>query len=359
MREKVLFLFIMFTLVLGSSVDAHSGRTDSNGGHNCSEKSKVKGLCTGYHYHNGGSSSGGSSTGGSSTKASSSGGSTQTVPAAKPAGPSQEQIAQQEKVKGEKDGYAAGTTAGYKGSNENSSAIGTEAYTSGYMAGYQKGLEEGRQKLETEKRAAFDSGYTAGKNGATEEVPIVYSANPLVKGAYEDGFNKAVAEIDEMKKREYFTIGYEEGKKDIINVPKDVKDLYIQAYEEGYNKSQEELKNTYSKKGYDAALMMLKYKEPQLENQKFIDWYKEGFDSNKGVKKIQDEAYALGVSGKDYYLPEKYANAEVLFSHHYKLGAKQYTQNKKDNTTKAAGGVGVVALGWLARRFFVAKKTIS
>ncbi|MFF2446497.1 YHYH domain-containing protein, partial [Neobacillus sp. NPDC058068] len=194
MREKVIFLFIMFTLALGSSVDAHSGRTDSNGGHNCSEKSKAKGLCTGYHYHNGGSSSGGSS-----TKVGSSGGTTQTVPAAKPAGPSQEQIAQQEKVKGEKDGYAAGTTAGYKGSNENSSAIGTEAYTSGYLAGYQKGLEEGRQKLETEKSAAFDSGYTAGKNGATEEVPNVYSANSLVKGAYEDGFNKAVAEIDEMK----------------------------------------------------------------------------------------------------------------------------------------------------------------
>ena len=32
-------------------VIGHSGRLDSNGGHNCSEKSKRKGLCTGYHYH--------------------------------------------------------------------------------------------------------------------------------------------------------------------------------------------------------------------------------------------------------------------------------------------------------------------
>lgn len=31
---------------------AHSGRTDSNGGHNCSEASQRKGLCYGYHYHN-------------------------------------------------------------------------------------------------------------------------------------------------------------------------------------------------------------------------------------------------------------------------------------------------------------------
>jgi len=29
----------------------HSGGLDSRGGHNCSEKSKRKGLCSGYHKH--------------------------------------------------------------------------------------------------------------------------------------------------------------------------------------------------------------------------------------------------------------------------------------------------------------------
>ena len=29
----------------------HSGRTDAYGGHNCSDASKRKGLCSGYHYH--------------------------------------------------------------------------------------------------------------------------------------------------------------------------------------------------------------------------------------------------------------------------------------------------------------------
>ena len=33
------------------TVNSHSGRTDSNGGHNCSAKSQQKGLCSGYHYH--------------------------------------------------------------------------------------------------------------------------------------------------------------------------------------------------------------------------------------------------------------------------------------------------------------------
>lgn len=40
--------------MLGGQAIAHSGRTDANGGHNCSQKSKDKGLCTGYHYHNDG-----------------------------------------------------------------------------------------------------------------------------------------------------------------------------------------------------------------------------------------------------------------------------------------------------------------
>jgi hypothetical protein len=64
----ILLTFIV-TLTLSQSVYAHSGRTDSSGGHNCSAKSIDKGLCSGYHYHNGGSSSGsGSSSGGSTSK---------------------------------------------------------------------------------------------------------------------------------------------------------------------------------------------------------------------------------------------------------------------------------------------------
>ncbi|WP_251029149.1 MULTISPECIES: YHYH domain-containing protein [unclassified Bacillus (in: firmicutes)] len=69
-------------LLLPSTVSAHSGRTDSNGGHNCSEKSIAKGLCSGYHYHNGGgSSSGGSSSSDSSSSSgSSSSNSTESAP---------------------------------------------------------------------------------------------------------------------------------------------------------------------------------------------------------------------------------------------------------------------------------------
>ncbi|MBI6863837.1 copper amine oxidase N-terminal domain-containing protein [Lysinibacillus fusiformis] len=67
MKKSVLFL-AMITLFFTTTTiaDAHPGRLDSNGGHNCSDKSKAKGLCTGYHYHNGNSGSGSSSGGQSS-----------------------------------------------------------------------------------------------------------------------------------------------------------------------------------------------------------------------------------------------------------------------------------------------------
>ncbi|MFE3572710.1 copper amine oxidase N-terminal domain-containing protein [Lysinibacillus sp. NPDC059133] len=53
MKKLVLFI-TMLSLFMATSLtaDAHPGRLDSNGGHNCSEKSKAKGLCSGYHYHN-------------------------------------------------------------------------------------------------------------------------------------------------------------------------------------------------------------------------------------------------------------------------------------------------------------------
>lgn len=53
LMKKILALVSIFLLTL-SQANAHSGRTDKNGGHNCSEASKKKGLCTGYHYHSGG-----------------------------------------------------------------------------------------------------------------------------------------------------------------------------------------------------------------------------------------------------------------------------------------------------------------
>lgn len=66
---KAFFCIVVFSLiVMSSNVLAHSGRTDASGGHNCSQKSKDKGLCTGYHYHNSGKGQATQSSNGSNAK---------------------------------------------------------------------------------------------------------------------------------------------------------------------------------------------------------------------------------------------------------------------------------------------------
>ncbi|MCR8643438.1 copper amine oxidase N-terminal domain-containing protein [Paenibacillus sp. N1-5-1-14] len=55
LKKIVLFTFVLMFSLSGLA-SAHSGRLDANGGHNCSAKSKAKGLCSGYHYHRGGES---------------------------------------------------------------------------------------------------------------------------------------------------------------------------------------------------------------------------------------------------------------------------------------------------------------
>lgn len=51
MNRNLLIVFV--AVFVSTSSYGHSGRTDKNGGHNCSAASIEKGLCTGYHYHNG------------------------------------------------------------------------------------------------------------------------------------------------------------------------------------------------------------------------------------------------------------------------------------------------------------------
>jgi hypothetical protein len=53
MKNTIRVLLAILIMSLASYSLAHSGRTDTYGGHKCSQKSINKGLCSGYHYHNG------------------------------------------------------------------------------------------------------------------------------------------------------------------------------------------------------------------------------------------------------------------------------------------------------------------
>lgn len=406
MVRKSIFLTLSLFFLFGSFVYAHPGRTDSTGGHNCSEKSKAKGLCTGYHYHNGGggTSSGGSIGGGAknindkdctdfasydeviaywNSKGYSAtydpenldgwgnGKVDDGIPCEPPEGydltkinnsPQQKQYKQdqQDQANGENQGYSQGIEDGYQElANNSSTSKGSAAFNKGYAAGYNKGYEEGKQKISGEKESAKNEGYVLGQQQDHLEIPAAYISHAGLKAAYEEGFNKAVNERIEQKKKEFTEQGYTDGKKDIHTPPINVDEIYLKAYEAGYQKGQEELKEKFVKKGYDDAFTFITYKKPNLTNEKFVQWHKEGFDSNKEVERIKKAALALGKQGEDLQIPSKYRNGEAIFKHFYQVGLAEYKEKQSTKQKAAAGGIGIAGLFWLGRRFWVAKKMIS
>jgi hypothetical protein len=407
MSKKIVLFTLLFTFLFGTIASAHSGGLDSNGGHNCSDKSKAKGLCTGYHYHNGGGSTSGDTSSGGSTPIvntdkdctdfatydemiaywNSKGYSATNdpenldgwgngqvddgIPCEAPSGydltkinnsPQQVQYKQdqQDSANGEKQGYAQGLQDGYQeGSNNSASASGSEAFKQGYVRGYNKGYDESKKKIDSEKTQATNEGYELGKIQDEITVPAVYNSHPGLKKAFEDGFNKAVNERIETKKTEITNLGYSDGKKDVHSPPKDVEEIYLKAYEEGYAKAQKELEEEYKKQGYEAAFTMVKYKEPDIPNDKFIEWYKQGFKSNKEVEEIQSAGQALGKQGSELDISTKFKKGEVIFKYYYEQGLKEYEVERSEDQQAAASGAGAIALIWLGRRFYIAKKMIK
>ncbi|MGM0924781.1 MAG: YHYH domain-containing protein [Bacillota bacterium] len=408
MSKKICLLTFIFLLVFGSISFAHSGRTDSKGGHNCSAKSQAKGLCSGYHYHNGGGTA-------PSEPAS-------TAPAAAPQrndkdctefanydevveywnakgysaqndpenldgwgngvvddgipceapdsydkskinnSPEQVQAKQDEsdKQNGMKDGRAKGLEDGYNEVTPNEiAASGSIAYSEGYEEGYTAAYAESKKKMDAEKEKAMEAGTALGEKQDSISIPEAYSKNESLKSAFEAGFTTAVNERIEAKRQEYADKGYSDGKKDLLNLPSNVDERFIKAYQESYDKAQVELKEQYTKQGYEAAFTMLKYNDPSLGNEKLTGWYKEGFESNNEIDKIKEVALSSGEAGEDYSIPVKYNQGEVIYKHYYNLGYKEYEENQRDRRTASAGVAGAAVLGWLGRRFYVAKKMVS
>jgi hypothetical protein len=408
MGKKVAFLLFLFLLIFVTNSYAHGGRTDANGGHNCSPKSQAKGLCSGYHYHNGGS----SSTGGSTTTTSqpattrndkncsdfatydevidywNSKGYSATydpenldgwgngqvddgIPCEAPGGydktkinnsPEQIQFKQEQAdaKKGENQGYKQGLKDGYAETDaSDSTSEGSEAFISGYSTGYNKGYEEGKQKITSDKTKATNEGYALGKKQDKIAIPEAYSNHPGLKSSFESGFNKALSEKIETKKKEFQELGYKNGREDTHAPPKDKEDVYVKAYQVGYEKAQAELKDKYFNMGYETAFTHLEFKDPDLPKDKFTQWYKEGFDSNEEIQGIKDAGYLLGEKGENYSIPSEFKKGEEIFKHYYQEGYKQYQEETKQKQASAAGIIGIATLSWLGRRLYVAKKMIS
>ena len=367
MNKKFIFLLLICFFAFSTMTYAHSGRTDSSGGHNCSQKSINKGLCTGYHYHNGGSPSSGSSS--SSTESTTvsndkncsdfssydevvaywnAKGYSATydpenldgwgntvddgIPCEAPGGydltkvnnSTYQQEAKEEEL-GTKDGYDKGYAAGYQNASQNTEAGGSDAYKIAYVTSYTSGYLAGQAALNEEIETEFNNGEILGKSGAELMVPENIKARSELVSSYEEGYEEGKKFYIEEQKKHYYALGSKDGENDTYNNPETAQQEFLVAYEDGYKEGQATLKEQYVGKGYEAAFNEIKYKAPDFESERLIKWYKEGFESNEVVKEIQDEAFQLGKNGEDLVIPEKYNKAKELYTYYYNQGKEEYT----------------------------------
>ena len=401
---------LLLLMIIQGNVYAHPGRTDSSGGHTCRTNCSQWGLEDGeYHYHDGsGSNESDSSNSTSSDESTSSESSNDAldkdcsdfssydevveywnskgysktydperldgwgnkvddgIPCEAPSdydttriNNSPAQLAEKEAEKdldsGEEVGYKNGLSDGQKGLSSNSSSKGSDSYQEGYEKGYEVGYKEGTTQFETLKKNAFKSGYALGEKQDKLKVPQKYGTIKALTSSYEEGFNKAIKEKDEKKKEEYLASGIKDGKADVLNEPEKAKDIFLDAYQNGYKIGQEELKETYVKQGYAAAFTILNYEEPDFVEEKYKDWYKEGFKSNVKIKDIANVAYQAGLDGKSSSVPEKYQHAKNIYQYNFDKG----TNDRKKNNQAVGSVFGLGMIGWLGRRFYVARKMLK
>ena len=335
MRKKVRGIILLLLIICSQSlmVDAHSGRTDSSGGH---RDNKNKSGLGSYHYHCGGYpahlhtngcpyKSGGSNT---SSSSSSSSNSSQSSSSQKnqvyAASVTKDDIRKKGSQAGYEDGYALKDYNAY-------SYSGT--YSAEYKEAYEESFEKGKEKILQEKENAKEQGY---KDGLENNHYNKFSEGVLYD-AYEEGYEEGKEKYIENKKIEYTKLAEE----DCINNKTDrtfenVDEIFVETYKEAYEKKYKEVKSVeYKSKGYNDGI---KNKFDENIEADYKSSYKEGYNQgNKEREEMLNLAYEQGYDGEELKINDKYDSIKSEIESVYQSG-------KKDSRKDMVMGVGAVGI---------------
>ncbi|EGT3659633.1 TPA: YHYH domain-containing protein [Clostridioides difficile] len=332
-KKKLIAVVMSITMIsVGSFSYAHSGRTDSSGGH---RDNKNKSGLGSYHYHCGGypahlhNNGGCPYTGGGS----SSGATTSSV----------NNEEKQKKSVGEK-GYNQGYEDGYKGNYSSSSYSGD--YSDTYESKYSEGYEKGKAKLEEEKRTAKEAGYNLGLTGVKSN--NTYEKEAL-KNAYDTGYSTGYNEYKTKKIEEYKAKGIEDSNKDKekMTFEENIDSEFIDAYNNAYDEIQEQLKNDYTTQGFESAIKGEKFDTSTIGNVKYANWFKEGYDNGKvKLPKVKESVYNQGYNEEDFSVPDEMKSIETKLKGVYDEGLEKREEEKSRNATYGVGaGTAAVVAG--------------
>lgn len=311
---------------------AHSGRTDSSGGHK--DNKNVSGLGS-YHYHCGGYPAHLHDNGVcpyKNTSISSDGSSSTT---------SEEATIAAKKKEASDLGYNTGYTAGCNGYEFNDT--NSSSYSSEYKTGYSNGYEKGKSELETNINNAYNEGYEVGYRCELENNTHTVQA---VKDSYSKGYTEGRGVYIEENTNNYIQYGEEDANKFTMrsfeaNVPNELKEKYTVAY----NNKTTELKNIAYDRGYLQALNGTDSDSSTFNNEEEVNSYNEGYKI--GVSDLESErnfAYEAGYGEQEYVVPEKFVVAESVLMTSYNEGVETL-QEEKAKKAKAVGTTAVILLG--------------
>ena len=299
---------------------AHSGRTDSNGGHR--DNKNVSGLGY-YHYHCGGNpahlhDSGVCPYSGTSSSSSSSSNNSSTS--------SQQYVIAAAKKEAADSGYNAGYVAGCNGQEFNDTNSST--YSTEYKSGYSNGYEKGKSELETKVNNAYNEGYELGYKCKVGNNTYTVQA---IKDSYSKGYNEGKRVYIEENINKYIQYGEEDAYNFAMrtfddNVPSELKLKYTTSY----NNKTDELKKIAYDEGYVQALKCNDSDSSRFNNEEEIDSYNEGyFIGTSDLETEKSIAYESGYTEKGYSVSEKFSIAEEVIMTSYKDGEEELRLERK------------------------------
>lgn len=343
-NSKKIIGIVVFSIMLTSfPVQAHPGRTDSNGGHYV--RTSGWGYPVGsYHYHNGGSDGGNTNS---------------------------------NSVNEYDSGYNAGYSKGYKnGYNEDYSEFTyyytSESYKSGYDKGYDDGFDKGlsdkdaykeqqRINRENQLKNDYEVGITQGSSTvspSSTSVPL-YSNDTERQESYVKGFNEGIEKLlkndydlgyntgkekystpcpvysSDLKRQISYSNGFVTAQKEvyITKYKEDLAKLKDQAFNEGYNQAFEytnvKVPDKYNnhfmkyfrnvtafKEIKDNELMSLK-NSSSIDDQVLTISFEDGFKSNYEVSKISDQGFKDGLVFSE---PQNVEKGQKFYATQYNKG---------------------------------------
>lgn len=261
----------------------------------------------------------------------------------------------QESNAGEQEGYQQGledyqhATVAY---TPPQTPAKSKDWNKGFALGYKKAIEIMDLAVKAKK-----DGYNQGLEPDEITIPEFYNADEVTRKAYEEGFQTGQHKRTEKLKTQYEKEGFDQGYAlQDISTPQGLAPEIAQAFKKGFVKGEDQKEKDTHKQGFNFAFTSLKYKTPSDDqiDTRTIQWFKEGYQSNKVASSLRAVAYRAGwnIGGK-MNVPTKYKDnkaAVAMYKKYYELGQQKQKKTAFEVSTVLLVIISAVGIYTLFRR---------